>query len=196
MYTPKHFSGERAQALRLIGEFPFATLITAVNGAEPHITHIPILLEDDVLVGHMARANPHWQAFPQGRTVAVFHGPHAYISPRWYVEPDQNVPTWNYAVVHVHGRPEMLDAETVPLHITRVTAHFEQGAWAPAPEKVARLAPGVVGFRLRPERIEVKIKMNQNRTAADRAKVIVRLRASGRAEDTAMADWIVVDDPA
>lgn len=191
LYTPQHFkSRSNDQALRLIREFPFATLITAVDSCEPHVTHIPILIEDEVLVGHMARANSHWQAFAHGRTVALFHGPHAYISPRWYVDPTANVPTWNYAVVHVHGRPEMLDAGSVPQHIARVTEHFEQGAWAPAPEKVARLAPGVVGFRMRPERIEAKFKMNQNRTAADRAGVIARLNATGAVEDAAVADWI------
>lgn len=195
MYTPRHFAANSdAHARRLIREFPFATLITSVDGGEPHITHIPILFEDGVLVGHMARANQHWQAFAQGRTVAVFHGPHAYISPRWYTEPDQNVPTWNYATVHVHGRPQMMDADTVPLHIGRVTAHFEQNAWAPTPEKVARLAPSVVGFRMRPERIETKLKMNQNRTAADRVKVVATLRASGRAEELAVADWILLSN--
>ena len=195
LYTPHHFrSRGDDQALRLIREFPFATLITTVDGAEPHITHIPILIEGVVLVGHLARANPHWQAFAQGRTVALFHGPHAYISPRWYADPAANVPTWNYAVVHVHGRPEMLDAASVPPHILRVTEHFEQGAWAPAPEKVARLAPGVVGFRMRPERIEAKFKMNQNRTRDDRAKVVATLRASAHAEERAVADWIVIDD--
>jgi transcriptional regulator len=152
-----------------------------------------MLLEDRVLAAHMARANPHWQAFAHGRTVAIFHGPHTYISPRWYVEPDKNVPTWNYAAVHVHGRPEMLAADSVPAHIAQLTAQFEQGAWTPAPAKIAQLAPGVVGFRIKPERIETKIKMNQNRTPADRAKVIESLRASGRAEDAAVADWIVVD---
>ena len=194
LYTPRHFLGTEDQALRLIREYPFATLITTVDGAEPHVTHVPILIEDGVLAGHMARANPLWQAFAGGRTVAVFHGPHTYISPRWYMEPEKNVPTWNYAVVHVHGRPEMLPADSVPQHIAQVTAHFEQGAWAPAADKVARLAPGVVGFRMRPERIETKVKMNQNRTAADRAKVVDVLRANGRAEDAAVADWIVIDD--
>ncbi|MDP9142420.1 MAG: FMN-binding negative transcriptional regulator [Pseudomonadota bacterium] len=194
LYTPRHFLGSDAQALRLIHDNPFATVITTVDGAEPHITHIPLLLEDGAIVGHLARANPHWQAFAQGRTVAVFHGPHSYISPRWYVEPDKNVPTWNYAVAHVHGCPQMLDAADVPQHITALTAAYEQGAWSATPEKLKQLAPGVVGFRMAIERIEVKIKMNQNRSAADRAKVVATLHASGRPDDAAVAQWIVVDE--
>ena len=194
LYTPRTFFGNDAQALELIRKFPFATLITSVDGAEPHVTHLPMLYEDGWIAAHMARANPHWQAFAKGRTVAVFHGPHTYISPRFYVEPDKNVPTWNYAVVHVHGRPEMLPDTSVPAHIAHLTDVFEQGAWQATSQKVAQLAPGVVGFRMKPERVEVKVKMNQNRTAADRAKVIGHLRATGRADDAAVADWIVIDD--
>jgi transcriptional regulator len=194
MYTPRSFAGDDAQGLELIREHPFATLITSVDGAPPHITHLPMLYEDGWLAAHMARANPHWRAFGGGRTVALFHGPHTYISPRFYVEPEKHVPTWNYAVVHVHGRPEMLPEDGVPEHIARLTQVFEQGAWTPTPQKVASLAPGVVGFRMKAERVEVKVKMNQNRTAADRAKVIGHLRATGRADDASVADWIVIDD--
>lgn len=194
LYTPRSFLGDDAQAEKLIREYPFATLITSIDGRDPHVTHLPMLYEDGFLAAHMARANPHWQSFERGHTVAVFHGPHAYISPRFYVEPEKNVPTWNYAVVHVHGRPQMLPDESVAPHIEQLTQMFEQGAWSPAPQKVAQLAPGVVGFRMKAERVEVKVKMNQNRTAADRAKVIDHLRATGREEDAAVAAWIVIDD--
>lgn len=191
LYTPRHFAARNDdEALRLIHENPFATLITTADGAEPYITHVPILLEDGALVGHMARSNPHWKAFAKGRTVAIFHGPHAYISPRWYAEPEANVPTWNYAVAHVHGRPQMLEDAGVPEHIGRVTEHFERGAWVAAPENVQRLAPGVVGFRMVIERIDAKVKMSQNRTAADRAGVIDALQVTGRSEDAGVAEWI------
>ncbi|HZP11958.1 MAG TPA: FMN-binding negative transcriptional regulator [Nevskiaceae bacterium] len=194
LYTPRSFLGDGAHAEKLIRDYPFATLITSVDGDEPHVTHLPMLYEDGSLAAHMARANPHWRAFARGSTVAVFHGPHTYISPRFYVEPEKNVPTWNYAVVHVHGRPEMLPDDAVPPHIEALTQVFERGAWSPTAQKVAQLAPGVVGFRMKAERMEVKVKMNQNRTAADRAKVIDHLRATGREDDAAVADWIVIDD--
>lgn len=192
LYTPRHFLGSDAAAQRLIRENPFATVITSVDGRDPHVTHVPVLLEDGALSFHLARANPHGQAFAQGHTLVVFHGPHAYISPRWYVEPDANVPTWNYATVHVHGRPEILEAGA-PDALLRLTDHFERGAWRPTAEKLAKLAPGVVAFRMRPERLEVKVKMSQNRTRADRAKLVATLRASDRADDRALADWIDVD---
>ncbi|MFA5941295.1 MAG: FMN-binding negative transcriptional regulator [Sinimarinibacterium sp.] len=196
LYTPRHFRGSEAQAMRLIRDNPFATLVTTVDGAEPQITHVPMRFEHGVIEGHMARANPHCQAFAHGRTLAIFQGPHAYISPRWYVEPADHVPTWNYAVVHVHGRPQMLGDAATSAAILQVTAHYEQGAWAPAPDKLARLAPGVVAFRMPIERMDVKVKMNQNRTPADRAQVVATLRASARAEDRAVVEWIEIDPPA
>lgn len=195
LYTPRHFrSRSDAEAERVIREFPFATLITAVDALEPLVTHLPLLLEDGALTGHMARPNPHWQQFAHGRTVAVFHGPHTYVSPRWYVEPEKNVPTWNYAVAHVHGRPELVDDAQRRRIVTGITAHFDP-TWSPAEDKLARLLPGVVAFRMPIERIDAKSKMNQNRTRDDRAKVIATLRASGRADDAAVASWIDLDEP-
>jgi transcriptional regulator len=193
LYTPRHFkSRDDAEALRIIREHPFATLITSIDAMEPLVTHLPLLLDGDALDGHMARPNPHWQHFARGRTVAVFHGPHAYISPRWYVEPEKNVPTWNYAVVHAHGRPQMLDDEATRRVVTGITSTFDPD-WAPTEDKLARLLPGVVAFRIPIERLDAKVKMNQNRTAADRAKVIDTLRAGGGAEQLAVADWIRID---
>lgn len=194
MYTPRHFeSRDDAHARRIIAEHPFATLITSVEGEAPHITHLPLLLEDGLLWGHMAKPNPHWQAFAHGRTVAVFHGPHCYISPRWYVEPEKNVPTWNYASVHVHGMPTLLDREGGRRVVQQITQHFDPG-WTPAAEKVEKLLGGIVAFTLPLEKVEAKFKMNQNRTAADRAKVMQTLHASGSAEDAAVAGWIRLYD--
>ena len=191
MYIPRHFAARDAErALDIVRAHPFATLITTADGVEPCITHLPLLLEDGQLWGHVARPNPHWQAFSTGRTVAVFHGPHQYISPRWYEQPEQNVPTWNYAAVHVHGQPELLDNDGARRVVESLTAHYENGQWAAQPQKLERLLPGIVAFRMPLTRIESKFKFNQNRTAADRAGVILALMATGQAEDAAVAQWI------
>ena len=90
----------------------FATLISP-DPIDPHITHLPLLLERargdfGTLLGHMARANPHWRRLEaQPGVLAVFHGPHAYVSPSWYAA-HPSVPTWNYAVVHVHGNARLM----------------------------------------------------------------------------------------
>lgn len=191
MYTPRHFAATSDEhALRIVREHPFATLITTAENAEPQITHLPLMFEDEFLWGHVARANPHAAVLTHGHTLAIFNGPHQYISPRWYDKPDDNVPTWNYAAVHVHGQPEILDVAGARRVIERLTAHYENGQWAPPPQKLERLLPAIVAFRLPMTRVEAKFKFNQNRTSADRAKVIATLLASGRAEDAAGADWI------
>lgn len=197
LYVPRHYVAESdADVWALIRDYPFATLITSVAGAEPTITHLPLLLEGDgSLTGHMARANPHWQAFATGHTVAIFQGPHAYISPRWYVDPAREVPTWNYRVAHVHGRPELIEDATAKLALVdRTSAVFEpriepwtrqvQGA------RLDALIDAIVAFRVVPTRIESKFKMNQNKTPADRAQVAAQLQASGHPDLAAMADWM------
>lgn len=199
LYTPGHFAGSAADAQALMRAHAFATLITS-DGGEPQVTHLPLLWEPGgehgVLFGHMARANPQWRAFAQGHTVAIFHGPHAYISPAWYAQPEREVPTWNYATVHAHGQPEFIDAAADKLAlIDRTTALFEHGNTPPwtrsvGGERLDRMLDAIVAFRLPITRIEVKFKMNQNRTPADRAKVIARLRDAAHPDLAAMADWM------
>ena len=199
LYTPSHFRGSDVDAAALMRDHSFATLITT-GASEPHITHLPLLWESGdehgVLLGHMAKANPHWQAFSGGHTIAVFHGPHAYISPSWYAQPEQNVPTWNYATVHAQGVPQFIDeaAEKLAL-IDRTTAHFETGNTPPwtrevSGERLEKMLGAIIAFRMPLTRIEAKFKMNQNRTVADRAKVIARLYETQHPDLSAMADWM------
>ena len=192
IYTPTHFAScDEQAALKLIHDHPFATLITSVPGEELQITYIPLLYEDGVLLGHIAKVNPHWQQFGKGSTMALFHGPHAFVSPLWYETPEDNVPTWNYAVVHVHGQPELLDVGCNLAHLEQLYARMSKGDRLPTdPAKVERLLGGIVAFRMPIVRLEAKFKMSQNRTAADRAGVIRGLRASGVAESIATADWM------
>jgi transcriptional regulator len=196
LYIPSHFAARDGADIRaLIGGYPFATLITTTT-TEPHITHLPLLLEGDALVGHMARANPHWQYFDVGATIAVFHGPHAYISPAWYVEPDRNVPTWNYATVHVLGKPLLMGVAADKLALLdRSVDEFERTNSQPWTRKIEGpklqgMLDAIVAFRMPLTRVEAKFKMNQNRTPADRAQVIDRLRDSGHFDLQAMADWM------
>ena len=197
IYIPPPFrSDDRDAALALLRAHPFATLITSVVGQEPHITHLPLLLLDDgQLTGHMARANPHWQAFAQGHTVAVFQGPHAYVSPRWYVNPAREVPTWNFTTVHVHGQPLLIDDAAAKLAVVDATsAAFEpaENPWQRQLDetRLQALMTAIVAFHIPLTRLEAKFKMNQNKTPLDRAQVIVGLRASGQADALATADWM------
>ena len=186
MYTPEHFAEDDIESLlRLIRSAPFATLISGDGEAAPQVTHLPLVVDrvgsDWRLIGHMARANPHWRAFgADAVSTAIFHGPHAYVSPTWYDDPNRSVPTWNYAVVHVGGRPRVVEEERAR-EILRISASlFQEGvgeAWGmdDAGEFVAGRLQTIVAFELVPEQVQGKFKLSQNRSDADRARVIDRL---------------------
>src|SRR5215469_5681813 len=114
MYIPAAFREQRTEILHaIIRDNSFATLVSQVN-SELFATHLPFLLDasrgaNGTLRGHMARANPHWQAFSaEAESLVIFQGPHAYISPGWYVS-ERAVPTWNYTAVHAYGVASILD---------------------------------------------------------------------------------------
>jgi transcriptional regulator len=200
LYSPRHFAvDDPREAIALMQAHSFATLITADRG-EPQVTHLPLLWAPGgvhgVLEGHMARANPHWQRFADGHTLAVFHGPHAYVSPSWYTQPQREVPTWNYATVHAHVAVEVIEARDAKLDLVdRTAAVFESGNAQPWTrsvdgERLEGLLRGIVAFRMPIARLEAKFKMNQNKTAEDRAGVIARLNASGDTVQREVARWM------
>ncbi|MBF5046082.1 FMN-binding negative transcriptional regulator [Aggregicoccus sp. 17bor-14] len=186
MYIPAHFRvDDPALLLPLIERYGFATLVTVEEGS-PFATHLPLLLRrgPDRLVGHMARANPQWRGLAQQREVlALFQGPHAYVSPSWYASAP-NVPTWNYAVVHAYGEARLIE-EPAQVHalLQDTVTQYESGRERPwrleeAADYAERLVKGIVAFELRLTRLEGKFKLSQNKGAEDRAGVIAALEAS------------------
>lgn len=189
MYVPKHFAHEeRSDLVKLVREFNFGTLVSDVNGA-PYATHLPFLISTDenenvVLRGHVAKSNPHWQTLEQGTAMAVFQGPHAYISPTWYNTP--GVPTWNYAAVHLSGVPQLVsDQEQLTSIVIALSEQHEAVNPSPwIPDFPADMLSAIVGFTMKIDSIEGKYKLSQNRPAADKIKVIQELRAPfGRTAD-------------
>ena len=201
LYVPRSFEpAERAAAARLIHDHPFATLLTP-GDAEPHISHVPLLMQPScephgTLIGHVARANPHWERFARAESIAVFHGPHAYVSPSWYAEPATMVPTWNYATVHAHGAIDVVDDAAEARRILEALVHrFEAGRETPwelaMPEaRVDALVGAIVAFRMRIRRIDAKFKLSQNRSRDDRSRVIAALGTQGDPESAATARWM------
>jgi transcriptional regulator len=193
LYMPEHFRLDDAAAqLKLIEEHAFGTLVTSGAGGELHLSHIPFVPEREGdgrmrLLGHVARANPHWQALEGAReTVAIFQGPHAYVSPGWY-QNHPSVPTWNYAVVHAHGRARLMDEAELHELLMKLSATYEAGRpkpWRmgdlPAPY-VDSMLKMIVGFEIEVERLEGKFKLSQNRPA-EVPRVIAALEAEGEAE--------------
>lgn len=204
MYMPSAFREDRLPVLHeAIDAIAFASLIsTTPDGLQ--VSHIPLLLVPDegphgTLYGHVARANAHAKCSGVA-SLAIFLGPHAYISAGWYPDKQthgKEVPTWNYVAVHAHGTLEVFDDPAALRQLLgKLTDRHERGhaePWhiddAPA-DYIDRMLGAIIGFRLPIDRIEGKWKLSQNRTDADRQGVLAGL---DRADDEAslrMADAI------
>jgi transcriptional regulator len=170
---------------------------TAEPWTPPVIAHLPFLLDRGrgpcgTLLAHVARANPARLAAEAGApAVAVFSGPHAYISPGWYTSRDE-VPTWNYVVVHAHGVLRALDDAGLLDLLARLAAVHEQGRpdpWSLAdltPETMGELFPAITGFAMEITAIEGKLKLSQNRRPEDREGAIRGLAERGSPDDLAL----------
>ncbi len=197
MWTPAPFRLEDTAALHdLIRAHPFGIVVSADDHA-PLATHLPLMVDpargpNGALLGHMARANPHWSAWTADKEVLViFRGGGAYVSPNWY-EDRVTVPTWNYVAVHVYGTPILIhDVEILRDLTTALTHRHERsvrGDWELAeaePIMDAELR-GIVGFEIPIARIVGKAKLNQNRSRADQAGVARALFASDSASDRSL----------
>jgi len=199
MYLPKAF---QVFDLRLLGDFieshSFATLVSVVDGL-PFATHLPLLFDrtqspQGALLGHIARANPQWRAFDGlQQALAIFQGPHAYVSPSWYAR-SPAVPTWNYTAVHVYGAPRIIeDAQAFSDLLDRLIAFYEAGMPKPWPGSLpadfrANMMKGIVGFVMPVKRIEGKFKISQNRSRDDQRRVVEHLETSADPVARALAE--------
>lgn len=199
MYNPPHFQEtDPAEIAALIAAFPLAAVVTqTADGLVAN--HMPLLAAPDgTLIGHIAIANDLHRLIPDDHPVlAIFRGEDAYISPNWYpskAEHHRHVPTWNYQVVHIHGRirfqhDEQSKRAAVGL-LTRSHERRVNGAagWkmadAPA-DYMEQMLASIVAFRITPDRTEAKSKLSQNREARDHQGAVEGLRATGQ---TALAD--------
>lgn len=183
MYSKPEFAPlSREEVFGLVETAVFATVVT--NGPQGLVvSHLPFTLdrtrgEHGTLVSHLARANPHAVLIAEGReTVAVFQGPHGYISSSWYPRNPvrDSAPTWNFAVVHCHGRPVALDDHATARHLLRLVDVLEKGRedrWRMqelGPGGMERRMPHILGFDLPIERLEAKFKMGQDERLYDTA---------------------------
>ncbi len=195
MYLPPAFAEHDADRLSEVMErYSFALLMTGHDG-RCAATHLPLLLDRErgVLRGHLALANAQWRHLADGgEALAVFTGPHAYISPTWYAA-SPAVPTWNYLTVHARGHATLLDDAGTELLLADMVAHYERRQPQPwdgrlPDDLAAALRAEVVGFELVIEQLEGKFKVGQNRSEADQAGVLAALRGSLQPDEEALAD--------
>lgn len=198
MYNPPSFTEDRPEELQAI--MAAASLPVLISPARTGLaaTHLPLsFAAPDRLIGHMARANPHWREFdPNADSLAIFTAADGYVSPSWYAtkaETGKVVPTWNYQAVHVSGRLEIIEAPEPLLEIvTALTRRYETPRPKPwevsdAPEEyIASQLKGIVGVVMHISRLEGKAKLSQNKSLADREGVIHGLEAGNPALAEAM----------
>ena len=201
MYIPRANKEDRLSVLhKFMEEQPFASLIT-VGSSGLFASHIPMVLEQNGANGrlkcHISRANAQWRDHtPSVEALAIFSGPHHYITPSWYPEKEETgkvVPTWNYVVVHAYGHLKVMeDGEWLMAHLAKLTNIHEAGLpvpWkvgdAPA-DYIASMAKGIVGLEMDIERIEGKWKLSQNRSEKDRSGVAKGLAELNTTESLTM----------
>jgi transcriptional regulator len=202
MYTPRPFafSADQSDAVRrIMDENPFAAMVIP-SAAGLETVHIPFLLDPTrgdhgTLRAHVARANPIWQHFGDDPALVIFWGPHAYVSPDWYVS-EGLVPTWNYVAVHAQGVPSIVDKlDEVEALLADLSAASEESLapkppWTmdrvPADQRTA-LMRGIVAFEIPITHLEAKQKLSQNRTPDDIAGVAAGLRQTGGDANTTVA---------
>lgn len=198
MYLPAHFiEKDEAKITAVIRANSFATLVT-FDGTAPFASHIPLVLQPSrgprgTLIGHVSRANPQWQHFASGAEVlAIFQGPHAYISPSWYPTPNM-VPTWNYVAVHAYGIARVVEDTAAFAEILRLTIdEYEAGRPTPWREELpadykAAMMKAIVGFEIEITRVEAKFKLSQNRKPEDIAGAAAALSQSENQTERALA---------
>lgn len=189
MYRPKAFQEDNVSKLvSFMQANSFATLVSILDGV-PFASHIPlvVVVKNDVikLIGHLAKQNPHWQAFASAESLAIFTGAHAYISPSSY-ENHENVPTWNYIAVHAYGFPKTITfheaPESMDQMINEMVDTYEaeyKSHWQSLSQGYREgMMQGIVGFEMIVDRLEGKYKLSQNRSEVDQQNVSNKLLQS------------------
>ncbi len=189
MYRPTVFQEDDVDKLvAFMQANSFATLVSIVDGI-PFASHIPLVVkvEDNIvkLIGHLAKQNPHWQAFEAAESLAIFTGAHSCISPTLY-EKEENVPTWNYIAVHAYGFPKVIRFDETPNlmgeMINDMVETYEadyKSRWEGLSTQYREgMMNGIVGFEMSVARLEGKYKLSQNKSQIDRQNVSCALLQS------------------
>ncbi|RKS90445.1 PaiB family negative transcriptional regulator [Flavobacterium limicola] len=184
MYTPEIYKNENQEEIKkFLLENSFGILINQTNG-KLCATHIPLELEinsegKEILYGHLSKENPQWNGFlDNDQILAVFSGPHSYISSSWYDH--ENVPTWNYIAVHVYGKVKIIEGEAVIESLKKLVDKYEQNLENPVriedlSKKTMMQSRGIVAFEIEITEIQATKKISQNRDQKNHQNIITEL---------------------
>jgi transcriptional regulator len=200
MYVPESFKvDDQSKIEAFLDRYDFATIVSS-SASGMVATHVPVVMRRAasglVLVGHVARANSHWELMDGAvEALAIFHGPHGYVSPTWYAS-GPAVPTWNYATVHAYGKPRATHDMTFTRNLLReIVLRHEKGANAwrvdnQPPHFIEGLMSAIVAFEIPIDRFEAKFKLGQNRSPEDRAGTIGALEREPSIEAGTLAAFM------
>lgn len=204
MYIPENYSlTNQAEIHEFLHKNGFALLINQTLG-KMWATHVPLVLDfksdgTPYLLGHISKANPQHEGFAENNEIlAVFTGPHAYISSSWYDH--ENVPTWNYIAVHVYGKIKIHSHEEAVLGLKKLVDKYEKKSENPIrvenlSEKTMREARGIIGFEIEITSIEAQKKLSQNRDDVNYKNIISELETLKDPQAKAMAEAMKKNRP-
>lgn len=197
MYIPKFYKNNNIDEVKnFICENGFGILVSRAQ-SKLWATHIPLELDknengNDVLYGHISKGNPQWKNFSdKNEVLAIFHGPHAYISSSWYNH--ENVSTWNYIAVHIYGKIKIIEGKRLIEVLKKLTDKYESKSKKPVSvntlsEKfLHREIKGIVGFEIVIDEIQSAYKLSQNRDEVNHETIIKELENRGDPNSLAIA---------
>ena len=194
MYSPKFNQvTDRHLLIEAMRAYSFAILF----GPQLQATHLPLIVKDEgehgLLLGHFAKANPHWEALAGQETLVVFPGPHSFVSPSLYIEP-LSVPTWNYIAIHAYGTLELVEDHSAKNTLVEELIHVHDSVyldqWRGMSDGYRRtMLGGIMGFRIPIARIEGKFKISQNRPEVDR-RAVYAAHSAGTPDQQQLASWM------
>ena len=190
MYVPTHFAMPTDDAFAVMDANPFAVLVSG-PASDLSVSHLPLVRQGKGLLGHLAAANPHVERL-EGVATAIFRGPHAYVSPRWY-RSRSNVPTWNYEAVTVRGEiSRVTGSKAREQAVDLLVDKQEQGLWQVdwSSDYHRRLLEHIVVFTMSMDQVIGKRKMSQNKLSEDREGVVRGLEGIGESYASMVADRI------
>ncbi|MEI6948057.1 FMN-binding negative transcriptional regulator [Paraflavisolibacter sp. H34] len=198
MYTPNGFRfPDEAEKIAFMKQYSFATIITN-KGALPLATQLPFFIDDRsdrlVLSAHFARANEQAQYIEANTSLVVFAGPHAYISPVHY-DRRESVPTWDYLAVHAYGKAKIMEEESSRLKaLEQMIRFYEPGyleQWNSLPDTFKQgMIKGIVAFELEVTDLQGQKKLSQNKSAAERHRIMEHLEKSAHTHEQDIAAYI------
>lgn len=186
MHLPNHFlQKDESRVKKLIEQNGFVTILSYPKNEKPYINHLPVTFseksgEENILLSHMAKRNPQWKHFKENpECTIIVNGGHTYITPSWY-RSGRDVPTWNYAVAHLHGKIELAEGFQSQVEIlNQLSIFYEKLSLKPwkfeLPDDLnneAALTSAIISFGFKIEKVEAKFKLSQNRPIEDKAGVI------------------------